>query len=205
MEMLVARFEASELWWAHALEDQGMRTMDVQSPLFLPGKRPCPGLQPSPHFTIRDVRPEDVDELVGFANSVFSRSHLYADAALPSALSDNLHEQWVRNACGGRAWFALVAEDSQGLCGLIAGLWDDTQESVLKFRHGHLDLLAVKDDRRGRGIGLALIAASLERYAARGAELVTISTQSTNVPAIRLYLRAGFQLAAPQVTMHGWL
>ncbi len=53
----------------------------------------------------------------------------------------------------------------------------------------------VAAEYRGKGVGGQLIEASLERYRAAGADVATLEVVTTNEPALRLYRRAGFEVA----------
>lgn len=206
MDMLVCRVQLADLFWIQALEQARFQMMDVQCPMALKNLAPkhIDAIVSSTRVTIRDASPDDVPAIVSFGKSGFGRSHLYADPRLPKGRSDELHEAWLRNDCSGRAAFVLVATVNDRVCGFIAGLWDDIQERILGVGHGHIDLIAVTEDMRGRGIGSHLTAAALHRFLDRGANLVTVSTQATNLGAIRLYQRCGFELSGFEVTLHAW-
>ncbi len=58
--------------------------------------------------------------------------------------------------------------------------------------HGYLQRLAVHPDRRGRGLGAALVNDGLRWARRRGAQRVLVNTQEANENALRLYRRLGF-------------
>jgi RimJ/RimL family protein N-acetyltransferase len=68
------------------------------------------------------------------------------------------------------------------------------REPRLKVRHiGHLVGMMVRPEARGTGIGAALLEACIaEARRAQGLELLTLSVTAGNLPALRLYERAGF-------------
>ena len=207
LRMLVARVALSDLLWIQALEEQGFKIMDVQCPLGLvmsPSKADRADVAKE-ELRIRDFEGRDLPEILSFAKTAFGQSHLYADLLLPAERTDQLYEAWIRNDCLGRASFVLVALLNDRICGLVAGLWDDLQENSLEIKHGHIDLIAVRNDARQLGIGRMLMGAAMRRYAERGAMLVTVSTQATNLAAINLYQRIGFKLTGFEVTLHGWV
>lgn len=207
LAMLVVRAELEDLAWIQALEELGFRTMDVQSPLVLqsPASQPARADISREPVEIREFIHSDLPHLLEFAGSAFGRSHLYADPELPTHLTDRLYEAWTKNDCSGRAAFVDVALHAARPCGFLAGLWDNTQEQLLGVAHGHIDLVAVRTDVRKLGIGRQLLAAATRRFVARGAQTITVSTQATNLPAIRLYQASGYQLAGFSVTLHGWI
>lgn len=58
--------------------------------------------------------------------------------------------------------------------------------------HGYLQRLAVHPERRGQGLGAALVNDGLRWARRRGAQRVLVNTQEENVNALRLYRRLGF-------------
>ena len=65
----------------------------------------------------------------------------------------------------------------------------------------YLASLAVRDDMRGRGIGTALVQAAVDEARAvsrRPDEHLLLQVEASNVPALRLYQRCGFEvISAP--------
>ena len=64
-------------------------------------------------------------------------------------------------------------------------------------RRGYLQRLAVHPDRRGRGLGTALVLDGLKWMRRRGVERAVVNTQLENEDARRLYLRLGFREQPP--------
>ena len=56
----------------------------------------------------------------------------------------------------------------------------------------HINNLAIRPERRGRGLGRVLLQASLDAAAELGASSATLEVRRSNVAARRLYARAGF-------------
>lgn len=206
-DIIICRVPIEELLWIQALEGAGFRTMDIQCPMTL--KEMDTGsldvIKCGTEVNIRNATHKDIEEIVSLGKSAFGRSHLYADQRLPKVKTDELHEKWLINDCNGRADFVLVAEERGHTCAFIAGLWDDVQEKILGFRHGHIDLIAVTENMHKRGIGSQITAAALKIFFDRNAHVVTVSTQGTNMAAVGLYQSFGFNLSGFEVTMHAWM
>lgn len=66
----------------------------------------------------------------------------------------------------------------------------------------NIDIVAVDSLRRGVGLGADLIRGSLRRLHALGVTLVTVTTQSENLSAIRLYENTGFRLTDKKYIYH---
>ncbi|HUP40723.1 MAG TPA: ribosomal protein S18-alanine N-acetyltransferase [Vicinamibacterales bacterium] len=60
----------------------------------------------------------------------------------------------------------------------------------------HINNLAVRGDFRGRGAGTALLEHVIQAGASRGADRATLEVRRSNAPALRLYERLGFAVAA---------
>jgi [ribosomal protein S18]-alanine N-acetyltransferase len=60
----------------------------------------------------------------------------------------------------------------------------------------HVNNLAVRPDYQGRGLGTALLQYVLQAGADRGATRATLEVRRSNAPALRLYERLGFSVAA---------
>ena len=62
------------------------------------------------------------------------------------------------------------------------------------WRVGHVYTVNVHPDRRGKGLGLALLAEAERRLAALGMTRVVLEVNVENASAIRLYEKAGYRL-----------
>ncbi|WP_420395843.1 ribosomal protein S18-alanine N-acetyltransferase [Nioella sp.] len=92
-----------------------------------------------------------------------------------------------------RPWSAveLKAFLSDPLCDLIEG---DGGFALIRTIAGEAELLtiAVTPDRRGHGIGKAILLQALDRARTRGAKQIFLEVAADNQAAIRLYETAGF-------------
>jgi mycothiol synthase len=102
-------------------------------------------------------------------------------------------EEWLHEYTGGGSfdpslWF--VAEDAQGIAGFalcLPGLAEDPGA-------GYVSELGVRSDRRGAGLGLALLLHTFVAFASRGKERVSLHVDADNLSgALRLYTRAGMR------------
>ena len=66
----------------------------------------------------------------------------------------------------------------------------------LLFKEVHIMNLAVRQDFRKQGIGESLIRAALKEARDKGGESATLEVRASNIPAIRLYEKLGFGVAA---------
>lgn len=83
-----------------------------------------------------------------------------------------------------QAMIATVAEVDDRMVGY--------QISTSNAMGGHLARLAVAPEYQGRGIGYDLVYDVLQQFYRRGADQVTVNTQSTNRFSVKLYKKLGF-------------
>ncbi|MFD7259260.1 GNAT family N-acetyltransferase [Streptomyces sp. NPDC059874] len=90
-----------------------------------------------------------------------------------------------------------VALDGERLCGFVAvgyAAWN---------RRLTIEDIEVAPDRRGRGIGRALMECAAEFARERGAEHLWLEVSTVNAPAVHAYRRMGFVLCGLDTTLYG--
>ena len=90
----------------------------------------------------------------------------------------------------------LLALDGGHPVGFIAGklgVHEDELQLAAWRPHGHISDLYVEPAHRGTGVTQALLQAMIDRLHGLGARRIRIAALSANQPAIRAYLRFGFQ------------
>ncbi len=86
---------------------------------------------------------------------------------------------------GNRIASYLVADPGGGGADGVVGLWYMAGEA-------HVVSLAVRADRRRRGVGELLAIAAIEQARRRAAALATLEVRESNAPARGLYAKCGF-------------
>ena len=124
-------------------------------------------------FRIRRATPDDLDALVALERAAFTTDHLS-------------RRQYLRHLDSSSA-VVLAAVDRGGLLG----------KSVVFF-HPRSDIarlysIAVAHSARGRGLGLALLAAAERAAYRQGARRMRLEVRQDNASAMRLYERAGYR------------
>ena len=94
----------------------------------------------------------------------------------------------------------LVAEENGEVVGYAYTGLEGRDYMSLRGPAGVLHDIAVEPDRRGRGIGRALLDAALVFLKERGAPRVVLSTADRNEPAQRLFASAGFRRTMIEMT-----
>ncbi|MBM3492285.1 MAG: GNAT family N-acetyltransferase [Alphaproteobacteria bacterium] len=144
-------------------------------------------------YPVERATREDGHEAIAIARSAFRYDRYHADPLVPNAAADRLKGAWVANSLAGRAEAVLVARWDGRVAGFVTLM--QTAEA------GVIDLVATAPAAQGRGIGRALVAASLAFVAGRRPRL-RVATQADNVASQRLYRGCGFAEVARQATYH---
>jgi GNAT superfamily N-acetyltransferase len=185
-----ARVSTADVRAAQAFEEAGFRIVDTGVTLEAADLRAA---APSAAKT-RLARGEDAAAVEAIARTAFRFSRFHLDPRIPTELADEIKAQWAGNFFrGGRGEHMVVAEHGGEIAGflqLLSGA-DGTRT---------IDLVAVAADRRGQGLGAAMIG-----FAARECGPPTrlrVGTQAANVPSLRLYARLGFEVTDTQYVFH---
>lgn len=137
-----------------------------------------------------EVKQDEIDQVARMSAVAFRWGRFTADMRLPREGVERLHGTWARNCClGTQAERVLVARENHKVVGFIA----------LKFlmahevRIGSIELIAIAESSRGKGVGSALVAESC-KWLSRLTNFVVVRTELPNTPALRMYETQGFRV-----------
>ena len=140
---------------------------------------PPPPLAPPPGIAIASFRPGvDDAEVDACVEEAFGRRSWHQAERRQAKMAEERFNPGV--------W--MVAREGGNVCG-VALCTPQT------FGMGYVDVLAVRARWRGRGIGAALLNEGLRRLRAAGERSVGLGVDGDNAVAIRLYERAGMEVA----------
>jgi [ribosomal protein S18]-alanine N-acetyltransferase len=123
---------------------------------------------------VRRMRPSDASFVVALSAEAFSEYSNQAESrALPLTRGPGV-TTLVAEWRGQRAGFAVLRMDDRG--------------------GAHLDAIAVTDRARGHGVGRALLAEIELEASNRAARALSLVTADSNLAALGLFLRAGFDI-----------
>jgi [ribosomal protein S18]-alanine N-acetyltransferase len=109
-------------------------------------------------------------------------------ALVSGALGASWSEGSLRDELARPGAFALGVRDaSEALLGAIVG-WTIAGDL-------EINVVVVRDDARGRGLGGSLVSAALEHGRTASAERAFLELRASNEVARRVYLRAGFEIS----------
>jgi ribosomal protein S18 acetylase RimI-like enzyme len=139
----------------------------------------------------------DSDSIASIAAVALTTSRFHLDPGIPSATASFVKSEWARNlALGRRGNGCRVIRRADGVRGFLGVVEGKGDEMVLT-----IDLIAVRPEAQGQGIGAALVRDFLEIAHAHGA-LAQVGTQVANTAAVRFYERLGFTLTNAEYVMH---
>lgn len=188
---LILRAPAEQLTVARAAEAGGLRLVDVSVDLAttVAARHTITPIGSE----VRAATPADLDVLRSIAETAFERSRFSTDPFFSDDQVVGFHRQWITNLCDGLAKAVLVAESSDEIVGF-------TSCAVQADGIGRIPLIATSESHRRQGVGRTLVESSLRWFSAAGLKTVRVKTQASNYPALAMYHRAGFTVAASELT-----
>lgn len=147
---------------------------------------------------IRPAGSEDLPALERIAGSVHRGTRFYNDPNFPDPLCSRLYSRWIARDVKGHADAVLVADTGSGAVGYVSCLTDASGNG------GSIGLLGVSSEKRGRGLGGALLDAAMKWFRDREVERVTVVTQGCRPESQRLYQSRGFRTSGVGLWLHWW-
>ena len=155
----------------------------------------------SPHSSlntiVRTYRAGDLSALTKIAAVAHLDSRFYTDTRFPRERTSKLYQVWIEKACADRTGSVFVAD----LDGDVAGYLVCKQ---LNASEGQIDLFAVRNDARGKGLGSSLLSEAGRWFDSHGIAAVKVVTQGRNLPGLSLYQRHGFHVKSIDIWFHWW-
>lgn len=130
----------------------------------------------------------DLPALEEIAARSFLESRFFRDPHFPRDRSEELFRTWIRKSVNGWAQAVFVC----------------SQNGFVTCRDAKIDLLAVAESARGRGIGTLLTNGAKHWFATNGVRRANVLARVNNDAAVRLYKRCGFVPASTEFLFHKW-
>lgn len=138
-------------------------------------------------ITIRRYEPKDVDEVIVLAQK-------YASWDITSTRTD------IEGFHATEPDLFLVAEKGGRIAGFIYGKESMYPDEVLRKRGAtkpaSIEILAVTEDQRRKGIGTSLVNSLLDVLRGKGVDYVSLAVPAEETSAKRLYDKMGFETRA---------
>jgi ribosomal protein S18 acetylase RimI-like enzyme len=183
---------------ARVAAEHGFRHVDLRSCMRHPLDAIPEPPPPSGNWKIRAGTEDDLDAL----GLLSARSHLSSrfrfDRAFPPDRVDALYALWVKRGLENEARALLVVELDGDPCGyqVIRPLDEDGT--------GAMELLAIDEAHRRKGVAIWLLCESLRTMERAGASSVTTVISARNVRSTRVHQRLGFLTERVESCHHRW-
>jgi len=167
------------------------------------GKKQSPAsfcLNKRTDITFEDAKVTDEKELRKITMASYGFSHYFNDPNIPAEKAGCIYRKWIEDSLRGYADFVITAKVS----GKIVGYVTIRLEKLNGDGFSIIDLIAVSQKYRGRGIGKMLVNEGIARTYNKASK-VYASTQASNLAALHLYHGLGFKPALSQAALHVWL
>jgi dTDP-4-amino-4,6-dideoxy-D-galactose acyltransferase len=140
------------------------------------------------------------NELVDLALASGRYSRFLMDESFGKEPFERLYLEWLRNSINGKfadkVWLAI---DKDHVIGFV------TAKKLMEDKSGHVGLIAVSEEYRGKKVGKALMEKCNEWYANHQLERATVVTQGDNIPACRFYESVGYHVGKVEYYYHIWI
>ena len=177
-----AKIAANETAQVRRLWDQGFFLVET---LITFSQKKAPTIV-SERPSIDMARPDDEAQVLAIAEKAFTSSRFYMDKKIGFERASRIKREWVGNFFNGTRGDALyVGREGSAVTGFILMIGNV------------IDLIAVDEKYKRRGIGRALIQA-----AANKAGPLKAGTQINNAASISMYQNAGFTFDGAQYVLH---
>ena len=135
-------------------------------------------------ISIEPAQPSDLPQLVDLLQSLFAQEQEFTPA--PAKQEAGLRLILTSPEIG----ILFVARIGEEVAGMVSLLF--TVSTAEGCRVCWLEDMVVRPDRRGAGVGTALLRHAIDWARRHGFGRITLLTDTTNNDAIRFYARAGF-------------
>ncbi len=181
-------------------EDAGFRFMDIRLNLEIPRLSLSPEPSLPEGLSLRMGQTSDFELLRHVARDSYTQTRFFSDPHFTQAQCADLYETWLRRSLL-EAWAdgVIVAELDGVPMGFVTGHLHHSDQRA------RIGLVGVHEAARGRSMGSALLNASLRWFVQAGMTSAEVTTQARNIPAQRLYQRAGFIAQGVGLWYHLWL
>lgn len=138
------------------------------------------------------------DDILNLAVQCGSFSRFFVDERIAKEKATELYRIWIKKSVSHEiADNVIVYKKNNQIVGLIT--------LQIKDGRGNIGLVGVDENYRGLGIATELMKASLVYFATKQVLQVDVVTQGLNLPACKLYEKAGFNISLQKDFYHFWI
>lgn len=201
LDVIFARIGLEQLTAIQHFENVGAVLTDVLLTFYCNIKNEFKPVRPLNSARVEKANRDDEEELIAISREAFKTDHFHGDSLLPKSKADKLYAKWVSNVIKQQNNQVLVARDGEEILGFVSCRVEKIPNI---YRYGVIDLIAVKDEHRGKGLGSALVLGALEWFSGY-TKSVYVGTQASNFSALRIYQKCGFKIVNSECDLHLWV
>jgi len=123
-------------------------------------------------------------DILWTAGKSFSFSRFHKDQKIPEYKANKIYQEWIKNHIEGKRGDGLLVAEKDGITvGFLATISTENYVSI--------DLICVNSDYQKLGVASSLVSFFIETVYGKK---IRVETQSSNIPAIKLYEKYNFKI-----------
>jgi len=202
LEYIITRIKASDVALSMALEINGFRIIDGIL-TFMRDLNQAPPVEENinKNLIVEFGCQDRVEEIIKLAEKMYIYDRFHNDPLIPKERADKLHGVWLDNSCKKRVVDEVIIGVLNGkLAGFVTCKLHRKLEEITGLKVGTIVLVGTSPEFRGQSVAYTLTIESLKWFKRKGIRFVEVGTQISNIPASRLYEKAGFKLINTSLT-----
>ena len=136
------------------------------------------------------------------AKDAFKNDRFHNDPLIPLNKADNIYFEWMKNTVNNINELLFIAIDSNKA---PLGFISVKNLEIMNLDVSTIVLVAVDEKLQGKNIGFNLLNKTIEGLKEQKVNIVNVGTQISNIPAQRLYLKAGFKPVCTSTTLRKYI
>jgi len=201
LSVIFARIALNDLLTVQSLEKEGAILTDILQTFNVNLERKLRPVKSSSVVEVAEANERDEQVLMEIAKKVFKVDHFHADPYLPKGKCDEVYPKWISSCLKGLVDVVVVTKKGGKPIGFVTC---NVERLIDGYSYGIIDLIGVDKENEGKGIGSLLVSEALKWFS-NYTKSVYVGTQAANIPAMRLYEKAGFRQVFSEATMHLWI
>ena len=115
-----------------------------------------------------------------------------------------IYKSYIDEFGAKRPYRQIIYKEDDHVLGFIVYKFNRDLSRFVGRNYASLDFIGVDTEVRSKGIGYLLNMAALRDLAAEGADHVVVRTLGSNLPALRILSKAGFEVSSTDCQFHYW-
>lgn len=150
---------------------------------------------------IEVAKKEDLVELEKISAHSFFNTRFYKDKNFKRRSVEKFYKEWIRNSFNNKKEHQIFIYKINNK---VIGFIDCRILKLNKRKLGIIDLIAVKKEYQGKGIGKNLVKRGFEYFQRKRIKEVYVETERKNLKASWLYESLKMKIVGKRITFHFW-